>query len=260
MVAAKRATTHAFPSNTNYLFYFPLKQNITHSVTLNIHQKPLDLTYISPSLIFYAQALKWLASLLDRKGQWAACFVMQYVTWTIASTQRIESTHGAFSHWRRHSSSVTMLIANLEDRSARIHERSRAHSLRTALKHKTHYTLVSPRVKALREAVTPFAYSLMVAQDAQSGQYRCDGPGGINAPAPTGVWGPDTIWTVSRVARVPTSFWFQPDSDVAESKLAFDADVAHPEEAITSVLPPRISTTHTHSFRKPTPFKLKPTN
>ena len=175
---------------------------------------------------------------------------MQYVTWTIASTQRIESTHGAFSHWRRQSSLVTMLIANLEDRSARIHERSKAHSLRTALKHKTHFTLVSPRVKAMRESITPFAYSLMVAQDAQSGQYRCDGPGGINAPAPTGVWGPDTIWTVSRVAPGPVSFSLQPDSDVAESKFGFDAEAAHPEAAITSVLSRRFSTTHTYSVRK----------
>jgi hypothetical protein len=69
-------------------------------------------------------AMAWLRKLGERADKFAACFVYDYETFHIFSTQRSEAIHSTIQTWCRASSLLTDLVKNLDIKSHSILSRA----------------------------------------------------------------------------------------------------------------------------------------
>ena len=124
------------------------------------------------------KARAWLQnSMYEKRRQWAACWTWQDWSGGIHSTQRSESMH---SHIKEHIIKLSMLkdlVAHIEDFHKHFTVLNEATAECRALKqHASNKVKVHPLIKSARnkKKVTPFAVSIMMAQQFEMNQYTCE--------------------------------------------------------------------------------------
>jgi hypothetical protein len=114
---------------------------------------------------------EWLAALAEKREQWAACWTYKCLTYGLHSTQRIEAVHSAVQQYCKKSMLVTKLREELDRHAESAGSRSETTAIRNALKNSNRDHAFHPRVTDLQWIVSPHAYSLLLAQAAQTEKY-----------------------------------------------------------------------------------------
>ena len=109
-------------------------------------------------------ALSWLATLKEKKEQWAARYTWRYATYGCHSTQRIESLHSAIKGHMSKNLLLTELHKHLENWSILTADKQETESYKRAMRNLLEPQSLPHAVTLLQNVVTPEAYKIVTQQ------------------------------------------------------------------------------------------------
>ena len=119
-----------------------------------------------------AAALKWLDDVAAKRDKWAARYVFGHCTFGIHSTQRAESINAAIKRTISGSMLLTEVNKNLEEYNRTARDRRTVQAHLQALRNARRSIASSSVVRSLEGKLSPYAFKLVLEQEAQALQYK----------------------------------------------------------------------------------------
>ena len=119
-----------------------------------------------------AAAFKWMEYLSEKRHKWAARYVFGHCTFGIHSTQRAEAVNGAIKKTISGSMLLTEVNKSLEDYNRAARDRKTVQAHLQFLRNARRATASCAAVRSLEGKISPYAFKLVLEQEAQAMQYK----------------------------------------------------------------------------------------
>ena len=117
-------------------------------------------------------AFRWMDDLSEKRHKWAARYVFGHCTFGIHSTQRAEAVNGAIKKTISGSMLLTEVNKSLEDYNRAARDRRTVQAHLQSLRNARRATASCAAVRSLEGKISPYAFKLVLEQEAQALQYK----------------------------------------------------------------------------------------